>query len=305
MKVSIVIPNYNGIKLLGKNLPDVLKCSPGCEVIVVDDASSDGSADFISATYPSVNLIRKKTNEGFSSAVNTGVVHATGELIMLLNSDVAPEENYLKPLIASFADPAVFAVGSLQKCREIGRITERGRGVGIFRRGFLYHGKGENMRGDTLWVSGGAGMFSKKIWMKLGGLSPIYNPFYWEDIDLSYLARKAGFKVLFEPASVVYHDQTEGAIRSQRDERMVKSVAYRNQILFTWLNISDFMYLTGLFVYLPVHAWKSVRDNDKAFIKGIYEAFKRLPQALKIRAGRKKIWRKSDREIFKSLDCIR
>src|SRR5687767_13648160 len=99
MKISIVIPNYNGRLLLEKNLPKVIKESKDAEIIVVDDASTDDSIDFLKKNFTKIKVIKKDKNTGFSSTVNLGVQKATGELVVLLNSDAYPKKNYLNTLI--------------------------------------------------------------------------------------------------------------------------------------------------------------------------------------------------------------
>ena len=190
MKLSVVIPNYNGRDLLAANLKKVIAESKGAEIIVVDDASEDDSILFIQKNFPRIKLIAKEKNSGFSSSVNLAVRKACGDLIVLLNSDVYPKKNYLLPLLPYFDDKNVFAVGMLQESYENGRIVFRGRGLGKFKRGFMTHRYGEIDKKDTLWVSGGAGIFRKLIWDKLGGMRTIYDPFYWEDIDLSWRAKE-------------------------------------------------------------------------------------------------------------------
>src|SRR3989338_6473039 len=170
MKISIIIPNYNGLNLLKKNLPSVIKSGFDGEIIVVDDASTDGSAEFVKNNFPSIKVIPKIINEGFSSTVNLGVKHASCDLLLLLNHDVSPHAKFAEYLLPHFSDPSVFAVGCLEESYEKGSIVFRGRGIGDFRRGFLMHERGEIDKNTTLWVSGGAGMFRRKIWEELGGL---------------------------------------------------------------------------------------------------------------------------------------
>ncbi len=151
--VSIIIPNYNGAKLLAKNLPGVLTAahnySRNTEIIVVDDGSVDESCEELKK-FPEVKVIIKKTNEGFSSACNLGAAKAGGEIIVLLNTDVCPQENFLDFLIPRFDDPNVFGVGCLDKSLENGKEVDRGRGIGWFQKGFLIHARGEVNKNNTL-----------------------------------------------------------------------------------------------------------------------------------------------------------
>jgi len=174
MKISIIIPNYNGEELLKKNLPKVLAASGNAEIVVVDDCSSDNSIEILKE-FP-VGVIRNEKNLGFSSTVNRGVKEAKGEVIILLNTDVAPQKDFIDFLTPHFNDEKVFAVGCMDKSIEGEKTILRGRGIGTWKKGFLIHSKGEVDKISTLWVGGGSGAFRKSIWEKLGGFCPLYNP---------------------------------------------------------------------------------------------------------------------------------
>jgi len=221
-----------------------------------------------------IKLIKNERNLGFASTVNRGVEEAKGEVIVLLNTDVYPEEGFLEPILLHFRDPKVFAVGMLDKSIENDKIVRRGRGVAEWRRGFYIHSRGEVNKTDTAWVSGGSGAFKKAIWEKLDGFDEIYNPFYWEDIDLSYRAQKKGYKILFEPKSVVVHDHEKGAIKSRFSSWKIKSISFRNQFLFVWKN-ADFKQFISHIFWLPHHFFKSVITIDTCFIAGFLWAVKR------------------------------
>jgi GT2 family glycosyltransferase len=198
MKISVVIPNYNGEQILSKNLPKVLDSVSSkifnSELIISDDKSSDNSIEIINKFIEEnknnkvkIKLLTASKNKGFSSNVNKGVSSADGDILVLLNTDVIPSANFLDNLLPHFEDENVFAVGCLDESVEGEKIVKRGRGKGKWDRGFLSHSAYDVDSGSTtLWVSGGSGAFRKSIWDKLGGLDSLYDPFYWEDIDLSY-----------------------------------------------------------------------------------------------------------------------
>lgn len=300
MKLSVVIPNYNGEELLKKNLPKVLEVADGAEIIVVDDASTDASCKVLQEFFPQIRLIKRNRNEGFASAVNAGVKNAAGELILLLNSDVFPQKNFLEPLISHFKTENVFGVGCLQYSGEWKGERIHGRGIVKFEKGFLIHAPGAIDKKNTLWVFGGAGMFRKTIWEKLGGMDTIYNPFYWEDIDLSYRALKAGYKLVFEPKSVVMHNQEKGAIRNLYTPGQVKTIAYRNQILFVWLNITDFQFILNHLIWLPFHLFKSLITGELLFIKAFLMAILKIPIVFQKRWTNKKFAVISDEDILRN-----
>jgi GT2 family glycosyltransferase len=235
--VSIIIPNYNGRELLGKNIPYVVKAQQNSknkisEIIVVDDASKDDSVNFLRKSYSQINIIKHKVNRGFPTSVNTGARMAKGEFLALLNTDVIPSRDFLVNILPLFKDEKVFAVS----------LHERGYGysIGKFENGFVVHEPGEESEEthETFWVNGGSGIFRREFWMKLGGFDDkLFSPFYWEDTDISYRARKRGYKLLWEPKSNVVHEHesTTGKISKRYREKIQE----RNQLIFIWKNLTS------------------------------------------------------------------
>ncbi|MBI2066259.1 glycosyltransferase family 2 protein [Candidatus Woesebacteria bacterium] len=291
MKVSIVIPNFNGRELLEKNLPFVLKAKENqeneiIEIIIVDDGSIDESVNFIRNNFPDVKIIKHKINRGFSATVNTGVRTAKGELITLLNNDVIPSEDFLKTALPHFKDDKVFAVSLHEK----GYAWARG----IFKDGYIEIAPGEetNQAHLSFWVSGGSGVFRRSYWMKLGGMDEkLLSPFYWEDIDLCYRAAKKGWLNLWEPDANIVHKH-ESTI-SKFSKKYVERVRERNQLLFTWKNLTSpnlfRKHMIGLFKRLAAHP---------GYLRIILMAFFRIGTVLKARAKEKKEGKVSDEAIF-------
>lgn len=304
MDVSIIIPNYNGVKLLEKNIPKVVesvdyysrKENVKVELIIVDDASSDESCAFIKTQK--LHLVENEKNLGFSSTVNSGVRHASGEIVVLLNTDIRPEKDFLIPLLAHFkTDEKMFGVGCMDKSIEGNKVIMRGRGIGKWNRGFLMHKRGEIDKSNTLWVSGGSSAFRRSIWNKLGGLNELYNPFYWEDIDIGYRALKSGYKLFFEQKSVVIHDHEKGAIKSHYTPVDIKKIAYRNQFMFVWINATDLELQFIHFFWFPYHFIKAFLNKDWAFFAGFIQATLRLPMILKTSFTAQKMFIKSDKDV--------
>lgn len=312
MDITIVIPNYNGQELLQNNLPKVFETISAYkdgdkEIIVSDDASFDGSIKVLEnlklkmdSKYPDIKfkIVKNEKNLGFSSNVNKGVKEAKGEIIILLNTDVIPEKGFLNHLLKHFEDPKVFAVGCMDKSIEEDKVVLRGRGLGVWKRGFLVHSRGEVNKTDTLWVSCGSGIFRKSIWDKLGGLDTLYNPFYWEDIDLSYRALKSGYKILFEPKSIVLHEHEKGSVKKKYSDSEVKTIAYRNQFIFVWKNATDLNLQLVHILWLPYHFIKSLLNRDWNFFIGFFGAFRLLPKTIESSFKVQKLFVKRDKEIL-------
>ncbi len=237
IKVSVIITNYNGRTILEKSLPFFenaykYKKNNIIETIIVDDASSDDSIEFVRKNYPHFKIVKHKVNRGYSSTVNTGVRSARGNLVAVVNNDVYPSNNFLEKSLVHFEDPLVFGVS----------FHEKGYGpsVGFYKNGFVEHKPGTETKvaSDTFWVSGGSGIFSRKIWMLLGGFDEkLLNPFYWEDIDICYRAQKRGYRLLWEPNSLVEHNH-ESTI-GKLSKNYVAKIRERNYLIFIWKNITS------------------------------------------------------------------
>lgn len=233
--VSVIMPNINGETLLAKNLPILLEAKKFAgnnikEIIIVDDGSWDGSVALLKSKFPEVKVIKHKTNRGFSAAVNTGARMAKGDLLLLINTDVIPDKDFLVPVFKHFDNDKVFSVS----------LHERGYGGsrGYFADGYIQLGmkKESSKFHESFYVSGGSGVFRRKIWVELGGMDEkLLSPFYWEDIDLCYRSWKRGYINIWEPDGFVNHKH-ESTI-SKFPKTYVARVKERNQLLMLWKNI--------------------------------------------------------------------
>lgn len=238
--VSIVIPNWNGKKLLEKNLPKVLAAQENPEnnireVIVIDDYSTDESLTFLKKEYrKKIRIVRHTKNRGFASAVNTGFRYAKSDLVCLLNSDVTPTPAFLKNTFDHFMRSDTFAVG----------LHEKGYGPssGSFDKGYLKHRAApeSNEKKFSLWASGGSALFRRELWWKVGGFDNIlFAPFYWEDVDIGYRAWKRGYKILWEPTAIVEHKHESVINPTNFQKKYMDMVKERNELLFIWKNITS------------------------------------------------------------------
>jgi GT2 family glycosyltransferase len=306
MNISIIIPNYNGEKLLEHNLPRVFSSIDDykdgfVEVIVVDDGSRDSSMRVLTnfaEHYKNLTVLANESNYGFSTTVNRGVTNAKGDVIILLNTDVIPHDGFLKKVVTHFTDKKVFAVGFMDKSIEGEKTVLRGRGVIRWYRGFVLHEWGNIDNQRTLWVSGGSGAFRKKTWDLLGGFNELYNPFYWEDIDLSYRGIKSGYTIYFDKEITTVHEHDKGAIKMNNNTSRIEIYAYRNQFLFFWLNISDTSLWMKHLLWLPLHSINAVRDKNFSFFKGFFQAVICIPAVFFYRLKNRKAVILSDKDIL-------
>ncbi len=286
--VSIVIPNFNGIPLFKRHLPNVLKAAQGAEIIVVDDKSTDDSVAFLHKEFPQVKVVALEVNSRFAAACNAGVRQAKGEIIVLINSDVSPEKDFLIPLLKEFDDPQVFAVG----CKEIqefgGEKQFAGRSGGNYLRGMYTHWRCDNQdKQTTLWVSGGSGAFRTSMWNELKGMDTDFKPAYEEDRDLSYRALKRGWKVLHCKDSIVHHIHETTNVKALGKEYM-SLAAHKNNLLFVWKNITEPTLWMQHLVWLPYHLiLTSIRTNG-VFLKAFFWAIQYIPSIYRSRQVEKR-----------------
>lgn len=297
MSVSIVIPNYNGRTVLQKHLPAVLAAlSKNEEVIVVDDASTDDSIEYLSKEFPQVKIVKNERNMRFAESCNRGVEVAVHEIIVLLNNDVSPEKEFLRHVVPHFENPSVFAVGCLE-LDDNGQ--ESGRSIGHFERGMLRHMRApDQTKTTTLWAAGGSMAVRRSLWQKLGGMDRLFRPAYKEDIDLSYRAWKAGYQVLFEPKARVHHSHETTNLQALGSTNILV-ISYKNEFLFMWKNITDpslfLLHVFWLCFYiLPVLGWKTRGAVLKGFVLAKLQVF----EAVRSRSQVKKFWKLKDSEVL-------
>ena len=284
-KISVVIPNWNGRKLLEKNLPAVLAAKPN-EVIVADDASPDDSNEFLEKNYPEIKIIKHKKNLGFAANCNSGVEAAKGEIVVLLNLDVVPEKDALEKVLPNFNDEKVFAVSFNEPQWSWAKI--------LWQKGTIEHQPGPKAKKTHLsaWASGGSAAYRKSIWQRLGGFDSLYHPFYWEDIDLSYRAWKRGYQVLWEPKAIVYH-QHEAIIGKHFSKDYIDFLSERNRLLFIWKNIGD----PKMIFEHKFHLGRRLLTSP-SYWKPFIAALVRLPKVLPRRFKECREKKIGDREVF-------
>ncbi len=306
---SIVIPNWNGLDLLKKYLPPLMAAvrqCPGSEVMVVDNGSTDGSAQFILENYPQVRLVALADNRGFGGGSNEGFRHAKHDIVVLLNSDMRVERDFLRPLLDAFADDTTFAVSCQifftdpNKLREETGLTEGWWQQGSLR---VRHRTEDAMRDPYPCFYGGGGScaFDRRKFMALGGFDELLAPFYLEDTDIGFLAWKRGWKVLYQPLSVVYHEH-RGTIGQHFTDAYIQSVLKKNFLLFTWKNIHEWRRLWSHFFFTWTGAmlsWLAGDSPERMNFAGIARATRQLPGAMASRARARSLATISDKEAFR------
>ncbi len=306
---SVVIPSWNGRELLERNLPSVVEAlagNPENEILVVDNGSSDGTAEFLRRRFPGVRVIEPGRNLGFAGGANAGVRAARNAVVVLLNNDMRVAKDFLAPLLEGFRDAQVFAVScQIFFSDPTRRREETGLTEGWWENGSLRvrHRIDEAVRDlfPCFYGGGGSCAFDREKFLELGGFDELYAPFYLEDADLGYRAWKRGWKVLYEPRSLVWHEH-RGTIGRCFRPAEIERVLKRNRLLFAWKNIHDWRRLAEHFFYALAEGTVSAFVGDspeRSSLGALWRAMIRLPQAVVARWRARSAAAIPDEEAFR------
>ncbi len=242
-KVSIIILNYNGGKIIRKCLESVYKQRYGnFEVIVVDNGSTDGSLTEISKKFPKVKIVKSHKNLGFAQGNNFGYKKAKGDLILFLNNDKIVDRNFLSPLVEKITSSS--EIGAIQpKILQFpNKYLIDSVGSYFILTGFLYH-FGHNKKDQKKYNSEsyifsmkGACMLFKREVLKNTGLFDKDYFAYFEETDLCQRTWISGYKVLYLPSSKIYH--MGGETVKNISGSFIQYHSYKNRI-YTYLKNLD------------------------------------------------------------------
>lgn len=289
-RVSVIIPTYNGLKMLRQHMTAVLaNLHHEDEVIIIDDAGTDDTESWFQQTYRGYNkegitvgfyssgemnirmvYLKNADNLRFGLTVNRAVEQAQHNVLWLLNNDVEPHMGCLDQLIWCFNEPDIFAVGclELESSETASDSAHQPKNVSVpegkvaggknqlfFKQGLFQHQRALDFStGPTAWVSGGSGLFDKEKWLILRGFDPIYSPAYWEDIDLCRRAQLQGWKTLFCAKAVVDHNH-ESTHRDVFGQKELLRISWRNADLFTRRHATGWQ-MFWFHVWRPIWWWR-------------------------------------------------
>lgn len=301
--ITLLILNYNGKSFLEGCLKSALAASEfagGQIVRLVDNSSTDGSVDFVRKHFPAVE-VAVHTNL-FLFSYNEAVKNVKTPYVFLLNNDVELKEDCIPPLLEHFQDSRVFAVQSKMVSRD-GEINAAKRYYfAVQKRGFLaaYPRNRLETPAPTACASGGASLFDRKKFIELGGFDPLFYPAYSEDRDLCYRAWKHGWWSLYDPRSVVIHEN-HGTIGKYFLSKEIRMLYERNRLLFIWKNIRTRGFLPKHALFLLLRLLK--REYRGSFILvSLFPALKRLPGVLRARKKEGHLLL-TDSQIWELVNC--
>ena len=248
-KVSIIILNWNGSKLLRKYLPSVVKYTDGdiADVIVADNGSTDESLQILREEFPTVSVIAFDQNHGFAKGYNLAISHIDTPYCLLLNDDVRVTEHWLEPMLEYMeAHPEVGAMQPKLLSDRCQQSFEYAGACGGFLDRFGYpfcRGRifdtTENDRGQyddvarIMWATGACLMMRTDVYSKAGGLDELFFA-HMEEIDLCWRVRNLGYDIVCLPQSRVYH--YGGGSLAMGNPRKTK-LNFRNSLLMLYKNL--------------------------------------------------------------------
>jgi hypothetical protein len=307
--VSIIIVNYN-------STADTLRCLESLykhayenyEVIVVDNASNEeNNVDVIAETFPQVTLLRPEDNLGFGGGNNHGVAHATGDYLAFINPDTTVEPDWLAPLIDTLeTQPDVgVATSKILMMDPPHRINTTGNFVHIagfgYLRGWMKPATAFPKATDIFAISGAAFAMRRKLYEHIGGFDELFYPAYVEDIDLAWKVHLAGFRCMYVPTSIVYHDYTltfninkYTMLERHRQQMIVKN--------YRWLTL---LVLLPALILGEIVTWGYAALNGSAHARAKLKSynwfFSDWRKVMKARHETQRLRRVTDRTILKNM----
>lgn len=284
-KITVVIPNYNGIKFLPECLDALYRQdqdTPRYRVLIVDNGSQDGSLELLRERFPQAGLIELPENTGFCHAVNVGIEASETPYVILLNNDTRVKSGFVKNLFRAIEQKKdAFAVSAkmLMWDRE-DLVDDAGDRYCVL--GWAYsRGKGKpaehyNRPCRVFSACGGAAIYRRSVFREIGLFDELHFA-YFEDVDIGYRARIYGYHSYYEPSAEVCHygSASSGSVYNQWKTGMAAAnsvyVIAKNMPLFQKIWNFPFLF-AGFFLKFLFFVKKGL---GICYLKGLCKGFKR------------------------------
>ncbi len=284
---SIVIPNWNGLKFLETCLDALRRQTyPAVEVILVDNASSDGSQAFVRERFPEAHLVELPENRGFTGACNAGMMAARGSVIALLNNDTEADANWAAAVMDAFArHPEAGMVASkmllfdkrdhIHTTGDFFTVDGRPGNRGVWQRD-----EGQYEREEYVFSAcGGSSAYRKAMLDQIGLLDEDYF-FSLEDVDLGWRAQLTGWRCLYTPSAIVYHHLSAtggGVTASYYDGRNLILLLLKNYPAALWRKYG--LRIVGVQLrsaWRALRAWRgaAARARLRGMLAGLRDGFR-------------------------------
>lgn len=298
--VSVVIPNWNGRAQLAACLNSLLKQSLKTRIVVIDNGSSDGSIGFIRENYPNIEVLSNGKNLGFAGGVNVGIrrgIDRGDEFVALLNNDAVANKYWLQKLLDCLKENPESGIAI---CKILSSDGTRLDSTGDYYTSWgLPFPRGRGERASDKYdkqrlifaASGGASLYRVSMLKEIGLFDEDFFAYY-EDVDLSFRAQLAGWRVRYEPAAIVYHQigATSGKIKGFATYQTMKNLPY---LLWKNIPLSLLPHILPRFIFAYFMLWGSAVlrgqawPSTKGAVVSIFLWPKKMAQRHKIQKSRK------------------
>ncbi|MCD4697914.1 MAG: glycosyltransferase family 2 protein [Bacteroidales bacterium] len=280
-RVALVILNWNGKKFLEDFLPAVIEHSrEDAEIIVADNASTDGSIELLNENFPSVRIIINDTNGGYAKGYNDSLKQIEADYYILLNSDIEVTPGWIKPIINLMdSDPVIAATQpKLRSFYEREKFEYAGAAGGFidkfgypFCRGRIFQsletdtGQYDDVK-EVFWATGACFFVRSDVFKELGGFDERFFA-HMEEIDFCWRAKNKGYKIMYCPDSVVYH-VGGGTLPKKSWKKTYLNI--RNNIIMLYKNLPDESLIPVFFLRLILDAVASLKFLVDGGYKDLY-----------------------------------
>jgi GT2 family glycosyltransferase len=295
---TIVIPTYNGRDLLARCLASIDRHRPDparipTEIIVVDNGSSDGTSEWLARAHPSVRVVRLEPNREFCGAANAGLAAARGRFVQLLNDDTEVNAGWVEAGLAPFADETVGSVAPLVLVRwDTDRVDSAGDSYAWY--GWpMKRGHGQSAADwssrpvEEVFGASGSSAFYRAEALRRAGTFDMLLASYYEDIDLAFRLRWAGYRCLYNPACVIHHEIS--ATNDHCSAALQRRISRNAELVFWWNLPARSLLLAAIphcaFVAAQA-AWRLARGRLGPFLAGKVDAARLVREILARRRRR-------------------
>ncbi|MDQ4149606.1 MAG: glycosyltransferase [Actinomycetota bacterium] len=328
--VSVVVLNFNGKPFLDACLESLFAQSypaPHVEILLVDNGSSDGSLEYVRSQWPRVRTLPLETNRGFAGGINAGVRAAKGRYVALINNDAKAHADWIRNGLAGFGKSMDVAMVASKILTLDGKTMDYAGGALTFYGHGFKVGVNEPDEGqydrpiETLFGSGCALFMPRDLFLEVGGFDEDYFAFF-EDVDLGWRLWTLGYRVLYEPSSVVYHRHhgTADALGQEKERFLLERNAlitilknYETKTLekvlgpsvmlavergLTYSHVERTKYDLAAGVSPPVTEQEGVSPVTVSHLLAVSEVCRSIPQIMAKREVVQSRRRRSDSEIL-------
>ncbi len=315
-QVSVVIPHFNGYDILSDCLVSLARSGyDALEVIVVDNASTDGSGEKVRNDFPDVKVITAPENLGFAGGCNLGARSAAGPYLLILNNDTIHEPGWIQPLVSALEEDSSLAAvqPKILNRHHPGRFDYAGGSGGMLDVFVIPFARGRIMDSvepdtgqyndccDIFWASGTAFLTRSELFQSQGGFDEILFA-HMEEIDYCWRLQLQGYRIAAVPAGVVYH---LGGATLQYQSPFKTYLNHRNSLI---LLLGNYEFMNAVYLGIGRLAMEVVSfakelavgrpRHAAAHIKAVYFIVIKCGIIFRRRRRIRKIRRIKDRELF-------